>query len=255
MIQLGRAFGIPIRLQATWFVVVAIVTSSLAVAYFPRVLPQTSALAHWSWAVGAAALLFASLVIHELAHALVARRFGMRVRSITLHALGGVSEMIDEPAHPRAEFVIAIAGPVMSFALAGFAGVVRMAGGGSPAVDAMVDYLGTANLVIAVFNLAPAFPLDGGRMLRAALWAWRGQLPWATRVAAIVGRACGLALAAVGVTSALGRGSIVTGLWLIMLGIFIHEAARAGGAIVEVREYELGEGRSSPLQTSSTREV
>src|SRR5262249_4379177 len=130
MMVLGCAFGIPIRVDRSWFISFALVASSLALVYFPRALPAGPAVVHWAWGVGCALLLFVSLVGHERAHALTAQRYGIRVESITLHLLGGVSQMVEEPFTPRAELLIAAAGPVMSLALAGTAFGARAIAGG-----------------------------------------------------------------------------------------------------------------------------
>jgi len=241
MITLGRIRGIPVRAERGWFVVFAVVTSSLAVVYFPRAVPAAPTLAHWAWGVGAAMLLFVSLLAHELAHALAARSYGIRVESITLHLLGGVSQMVDEPPTPHAELLIAAVGPLTSFALAGAAVGARVIAPGQDWTRALLGYVGVANVVIGTFNLLPGFPLDGGRILRALLWEWRGSFGWATRMASATGRICGLTLAGLGVANALG-GEIVGGLWLVMLGIFVHQSAHAAGTLGEIRE------RLAPLQ-------
>ncbi|OLB99586.1 MAG: hypothetical protein AUH30_04675 [Candidatus Rokubacteria bacterium 13_1_40CM_68_15] len=236
MIALGRAFGIPVRVDRSWFVVFALVASTLAFVYFPRALPTAPAVAHWAWGVGAAVLLFASLLAHELAHALVAERSGIRVESITLYLLGGVSQMVEEPPTPRAELLIAAAGPLTSVGLAGLAFGGRAIAGGPDWARVLFGYVGAANLVIAIFNLLPGYPLDGGRILRALLWAWRGSLGWATRVASAVGRICGLTLAGFGVANAVVGGELIGGLWLIMVGIFVYQSAHAAGRLGEIRE-------------------
>jgi len=241
MIPLGRAFGIPVRADRGWFVVFALVASTLALSYFPRALPAAPAVAHWAWGVSAAVLLFASLVAHELAHALTARRYGIRVESITLHLFGGVSQMVEEPPTPRAELLIAVVGPWTSFALAGAALVTRGIVGGQDWTHALLGYVGGANLVIGVFNLLPGFPLDGGRMVRAILWEWRGGFDWATRMSTATGRVCGLAIAGSGVAYAVG-GEIVGGLWLVLLGIFVYQSAHTAGTLGEIRQ------RLAPLQ-------
>jgi Zn-dependent protease len=242
MITLGRAFGIPVRVDRSWFIVFALVACSLALVYFPRALPAAPAVALWAWGVGAAVLLFASLLAHELAHARTAHHYGIRVESITLHLLGGVSQMVEEPPTPRAELLIAAAGPVTSAALAGLAFGARALVGGPTSALVLFGYLGAANLVVAVFNLLPGYPLDGGRILRAALWAWRGSFGWATRVASTIGRITGLLLAGFGAANAVGAGEFVGGLWLVMVGIFVYQSARDAGRLGEIRE------RLAPLE-------
>jgi len=236
MMVLGRAFGIPIRVDRSWFISFALVASSLALVYFPRVLPAAPPVVHWAWGVGSALLLFVSLVAYEVAHALTAQRYGIRVESITLHLLGGVSQMVEEPSTPRAELLIAAAGPGMSFALAGMAFGARAIVGGPVSLLVLFGYVGAANLVIAVFNLLPGYPLDGGRLVRASLWASRGSFDWATRVASTIGRVTGLMLAGFGAANAAASGELISGLWLVMVGIFVHQSARAAGRLGETRE-------------------
>jgi len=242
MIILGRAFGIPVRVARSWFIVFALVACSLALVYFPRALPAAPAMAHWAWGVAAAVLLFASLLAHELAHALTAHHYGIRVESITLHLLGGVSQMVEEPPTPRAELLIAAAGPVTSIALAGLAFGSRALVDRPEWMVVVLGYLGAANVVVAVFNLLPGYPLDGGRILLATLWAWRGQFGWATRVASTIGRISGLTLAGFGAANVASTGEIVGGLWLVMIGIFVYQSARDAGRLGEIRE------RLAPLE-------
>ena len=247
MMVLGRAFGIPIRVDRSWFISFALVASSLALVYFPRALPAPPVV-HWAWGVGCALLLFVSLVAHELAHALTAQRYGIRVESITLRLLGGVSQMVEEPSTPRAELLTAAAGPVMSFALAGMAFGARAVAGGPVSLLVLFGYVGAANLVIAVFNLLPGYPLDGGRLVRANLWAWRGSFDWATRVASMIGRVTGLMLAGFGAANAAAGGELISGLWLVVVGIFVHQSARAAGRLAEIRE------RPAPVEVEQIEE-
>src|SRR5690606_1644322 len=174
-IRLGSLLGFEIRFDLTWLIIVGLIVWSLSVGYFPHAhadLPASSYF--WMGVVGAIGL-FASILLHELAHSVVGRRMGMRIQGITLFAFGGAAELTEEPETARAEFFMAIAGPVMSVVLAGLfylGGVVLTAAGGPPAIAAVLGYLVVINLVLAAFNLLPGFPLDGGRVLRAALWAW-----------------------------------------------------------------------------------
>ena len=160
--QLFRVRGIPVRIDFGWLLVVAFIAWTLASGYFPYVLPARSAAAYWVQGLVAALLLFASVLLHELAHALVAIRHGIPVGGITLHIFGGVSQLDSEPETPRAELLIAVVGPLASFAIAGAAhGVGRLLPAPSVA-DALAGYVGAVNLMVGVFNLVPAFPLDGG---------------------------------------------------------------------------------------------
>lgn len=232
--QLFRVRGIPVRIDVGWVLIVGFIAWNLASGYFPQVLPSLSTTAYWVQGLVAALLLFASVLLHELAHALVALRHGIPVGGITLHIFGGVSQLDSEPETPRAELLIAIVGPLMSFALAGLAHALGRVLGGAPWAEALAGYLAVVNLVVGVFNLVPAFPLDGGRVLRAALWAWNGRLDSATRVASRVGSALALLMIAVGLSRALS-GDVTAGLWFALIGLFLHQAARASYAMVRVR--------------------
>jgi Zn-dependent protease len=175
-----------------------------------------------------------SVVLHELAHAFVARAHGVSVGGITLHVLGGVSELNDEPASPRAEAVIAIAGPLASFVIAAFVFAAHEAAVPGTSTSAFLAYVALANLLLGAFNLVPAFPLDGGRLLRAALWAWDGRLDRATRRASRFSTLLAVALIALGAVRGLA-GDAISGLWLAMIGVFLHRAARSSGELATVR--------------------
>lgn len=232
--QLFRVRGIPVRIDFGWLLIVGFISWNLASGYFPHVLPSLSATAYWVQGLVAALLLFASVLLHELAHALVAVGHGVPVGGITLHIFGGVSQLDSEPETPRAEFLIAIVGPLTSFAIAGIAHGLGWLATGPPWADALAGYLAAVNLVVGVFNLLPAFPLDGGRVLRAALWAWTGRLDSATRVASRLGSALALLMVAVGLVRAF-TGDVTAGLWFALIGLFLHQAARASYALLRIR--------------------
>ena len=234
MLQVFRVAGIPVRIDVSWLLVFALISWSLAAGYFPRVVPDLSPGAAWVHGVVAAVLLFASVFLHELAHALVALRHGVRVASIRLHVFGGVSELESEPPTPRAELLIAAVGPLTSFALAAvFYGLGRAAGA-APWFGALTGYLTVVNLIVGLFNLVPGFPLDGGRVLRALLWWWSGQLGWATRWASRAGTAFAGVLMALGVFRTLG-GEVVGGLWFVLVGLFLYQAAQASYELARLR--------------------
>jgi Zn-dependent protease/CBS domain-containing protein len=225
-IELFRAFGFPINLDPSWFLVVLLMTFNLGRQYFPTAHPGLTAPVYWAMGAIGALGLFASVLIHELAHALVARRRGMRMRGITLFFFGGVAEMTDEPPDARSELQVAIAGPIASFllALAGFALLLLGTRFWPVAVSGVLGYLAAANGMLAVFNLIPAFPLDGGRVLRAALWHWKKSLRWATRVTSTLGSFFGLAMMGLGILSVLNQQW--GGLWFLLLGLFVRNAAQ-----------------------------
>jgi len=228
-LTLIEVFGIKIKVNISWVFIAVLLAWALAQGYFPTAYEGLSEATYWWMGVVAVFGLFFSILLHELAHSLVARAFGMEIKGITLWLLGGVAEMTDEPPHPRAEFLMAIAGPLMSVVLAliflSLANVIEQ-DTELAAMGAVVSYLGMLNLILAAFNLVPAYPLDGGRVARAALWAWSGDYYYATRVAARLGSLFGLVLIVFGVLSAIG-GAGLAGLWWVILGMFIRFAADA----------------------------
>jgi len=233
--QIFSVRGIPVRIDVGWLLVFGLISWSLASGYFPYVLPSQSPAAYWAQGLLAAALLFSSVLLHELAHALVAIGHGLPVSGITLHIFGGVSQLEAEPETPRAEILIAIVGPFTSFAIAGIAAILGRLLTGAPWADALMGYLAAVNLLVGFFNLLPAFPLDGGRILRAALWRWSGRLIWATRVASRIGSFLALLLVAAGIARAIA-GEAMGGLWLALIGLFLHQGARSSYEVARVRE-------------------
>lgn len=230
-IRLFKIAGIEIAADLSWFIVLALVTWSLANTFPTQEggAPGLSPPVYWAMGLIAALLLFASIVLHELGHALTAQRLGVPIRGITLFIFGGVAEMTDEPPTARAEFLVAIAGPIVSVVLGvGFLGVAAAAtaGGWPQPVVAVAMILGSINLVLVVFNMIPAFPLDGGRVLRSALWQWKGNLRWATKISSQIGSVLGLALIALGVFVAIGTGELISGMWFALIGFFVRNAAR-----------------------------
>ncbi|WP_147108297.1 site-2 protease family protein [Tateyamaria sp. syn59] len=220
-------FGFNIRIDPSWILIAALITWSLATYSFPAAVPGLSQWTYAGLAVVGAGLFFASLLGHELAHGLAAKRFGVQTRSITLFLFGGVAELAREPSKALHEFWIALAGPVMSLVLAAFFALLAALVGatvGEGAMVAVLHYLALVNVVLAVFNLLPAFPLDGGRILRAWLW-WRGgDMLSATETAANTGRILAYGLMGLGLLG-LFQGMIVGGFWQILIGLFILGAA------------------------------
>lgn len=229
-IKLFALFGFQVWIDASWLLVGALIAWTLAGAVFPAAVPALAVSTYWWMAIAATIGLLFSIVFHETAHSLVARRYGIEIRGITLFIFGGVAQMPAEPESARAEFLMALAGPVASlvlsaalFALAGVIGRLH----GPQTISEVVSYLGTLNMMLGMFNLVPAFPLDGGRMLRAALWGWRQDIGWATRIATGAGDAFGILLIALGVFAVL-RGEFVGGMWQFLIGMFLRAAASAG---------------------------
>lgn len=235
-LTLFRLFGFRVGVDASWLLLAVLIVWTLAVGYFPAAYPGLEPASYWAMGVAGLLGLAVSIVLHELAHALVARRFNMPIRGITLFVFGGVAEMEDEPTSAKGEFWMALAGPVMSVVLAVvFYLLVALIPGGVGVTEGKIElsapamvlaYLAGLNLLLAVFNIVPAFPLDGGRMLRAALWGWKGDILWATRIAARAGWAFGFFLMAAGL-AAFVTGSVVGGIWWFILGLFVQMAASA----------------------------
>ncbi len=224
---LMRLLGFEIRFDLTWLIIVALIVFSLSAGYFPAAyedLPTSTYI--WMGVLGASGL-FISIILHELAHSVVGRHMGMTFHGITLFAFGGAAELEEEPPTPRVEFWMTIAGPATSIVLAILfyvAGMLLVWMGTPAPIVAVISYLVVINVLLAAFNLLPAFPLDGGRILRAALWAWRGDVLWATRIATFVGGGLGLALVLLGIVSAF-YGNLIGGMWWFLIGLFIRAGA------------------------------
>lgn len=226
---LFRLLGFQVKADTSWLFLAALIIWSLAKGYFPEVMPGQQTATYWQMAVIGAAGLFGSLILHELSHSVVARRFGLPITGITLFLFGGVAEMKEEPKSAQVEFVMAVAGPLMSFFLAGvsFALAHLLASMGAAAtVVVVLGYLATINIILAVFNLVPAFPLDGGRMFRAFLWWRSGDFAASTRTASAVGQNFGLVLIGLGIFFIV-TGNVGTGIWQLVLGLFLRGAATA----------------------------
>lgn len=228
-VRLGRVAGIPVGVHWTVLAIMVLLTPGLATTVLPGAQAGLPSAVYWSVALGAAVLFLGSLLVHELAHALVALHYRMRVERVTLWLLGGVAELGGAPPTPRADLLVALAGPLTSLACAGvFAAVV--AGGaavGAPAVlIAGAVWLALINVMLAGFNLLPGAPLDGGRVLRAILWKMRGDRERADLAAANVGHALGVLIVLAGVAEVVFTGSW-NGLWLALVGWFLVAAANA----------------------------
>lgn len=237
-ITLFKVFGFAVRMDASWLVIAVLVAWSLAAGLFPEIHPGLSPAAYWTMGLVGALGLFASIVVHELCHSLVARRFGLPIKGITLFIFGGVAEMADEPPSPKAEFFIAVGGPAASVVIAGVCyGVHALAllAGWPTAVTGVLGWLGLINLVLVAFNMIPGYPMDGGRVLRSALWHWKKNIRWATKIASKVGVAFGMVLIGLGVVSFI-FGNIIGGLWWFLIGMFIRSAAMRSYEQLVVRQ-------------------
>ncbi len=235
---LGAIRGIPIRIHFTWLIIFGLLSWTLASGYFPQQYPDLPIAAYWIRGIIAALFLFGSVLVHELMHALMAQRLHVPIAGITLFALGGVSEMKQEPPKPSAEFLIAVVGPLASFALAGFFWIIWRAmhsGGSEASLTAIALYLVGLNLVVAVFNLLPAFPLDGGRILRAAIWGITKNLKKATYLATRIGQGFAYVLIIFGAFS-LFAGAGFQGVWMALIGFFLLQGAQASYTQVVLKE-------------------
>ena len=222
-IRIARVFGVPVYIHFSWLVIFGLITWSLATGYFPARYPDLPASSYWAKGLVASLLFFVSILLHEIGHAVVALRHGIGVRSITLFVFGGVAQMEKDPEDGWTEFKIAAVGPVVSLALAALFYLGTALPFLGNAGGAVARYLALINLTLALFNLIPAFPLDGGRLLRGLLWKPAGKLR-ATRIAAGAGTFFAFFLIVSGVFRLLG-GDGVTGFWYILIGWFLKEAA------------------------------
>jgi Zn-dependent protease len=240
-VRLGRVAGIPIGANWSLLLIFGLIVLSLGGAQLPHSAPGHSSAAYYLLAVGVAAVFYACLLAHELAHAVVARRHGIGVNGIVLWLLGGVSKLEGEPSEARTELEVAAAGPAMSLGLAlVFFALSRVTGIGHPAslAAAGLGWLGWVNGALAVFNLIPAFPLDGGRVLRALAWGHRGDKKYATELAARMGRAFGYGFIGLGIVGAFATSFGLSGVWLALIGWFLVTASRQE-AYSSVRAHEL----------------
>ncbi len=227
--KLFKLFGFEVKIDASWFILGVLIAWSLARGLFPNDYQGLPLSSYWAMGAAGAVGLFFSIVFHELCHSLVARKFGLKMSGITLFIFGGVSEMTEEPASPKAEFFMAVAGPASSVVLGlGCYGLRFLASGWGASVPmtGVLGYLGFINLILAGFNLLPAFPLDGGRVLRSILWGSKGSLNWATRIAAGIGEGFGVILIILG---ALGfiTGNLIGGVWTFLIGMFLRGASQS----------------------------
>ena len=241
--QIGKIFGISIRIDYSWFVIFALVIFLFGVDYFPKQYsnwsdeyPRWSPALYWLMGTITALLFFASVLIHELAHSLVSRARGVPVNNITLFILGGVSQLSDEPKSPGGEFWMALAGPATSIGIGAIAlGLYMATGRAQTPPAALFKLLARVNLVVAIFNLVPGFPLDGGRILRSIVWKITGNLRKATRAASIIGRTFAYLLIVLGVRILLS-GNLLNGIWFIFSGWFLEKAASSSYRQLAVRE-------------------
>jgi Zn-dependent protease len=242
-IDLFKLFGFEVRIDLSWVILAILIAWSLSAGLFPLRYEGLSSQTYWIMGIVGAIGLFFSIVVHELSHSLVARQFGIPIKGITLFLFGGVAEMKKEPPSPKAEFMMAIAGPLSSILLAAvfyMIAQITQNAGWSEAIYGVIKYLAWLNGILAVFNLVPAFPLDGGRILRAVLWGWKNDLRWATRIAAGIGSGFGLFLIFMGILQFFG-GNFISGMWWFFIGMFLRSAAKMSYSQLLVRKALQGE--------------
>ena len=227
-IRLFNLFGFQVKIDVSWFVLAALIIWSLAVGLFPYYYKDLASITYWWMALLGAIGLFVSIIAHEFMHSLVARNSGLPIRGITLFVFGGVAHMEQEPPSAKAEFWMAAAGPATSMVIGSIFYGLRVIGksGGwpTPAVG-IIAYLAFINWILAVFNLLPAFPLDGGRILRAILWSWKKNIRWSTRVASRIGSFFGILLIVYGILQFFS-GNFIGGVWVFLIGMFLQNASR-----------------------------
>ena len=226
---IGTIRGIKIEINISWLAAFLLISATLATGFFPARYPDWGQDIYWILGSSVAILMLLSIISHELSHSLVANRLGVGVKRITLFIFGGIADLEKEPDSPKKEFLVAIAGPMMSLVLVV---VFRAIGVGADylklpeyfSVDFL--YLSSINLVLAVFNMFPAFPLDGGRVLRAAIWHFTGNLHKATRIASTIGQWFGYFLMFIGLTN-MFYGNLINGLWILFIGYFVVQASQS----------------------------
>lgn len=246
--KLFRVLGIQISLNYTWFIVFGLIAWSLASGYFPYRYPELSRSAHWAMGFLGAVFLFLSVLIHEVTHSYIAKKEGIEVREITLFIFGGVSQLVKEPENPQKELKVAIGGPISSLILALIFWIfskVTLQTSNLRLFTGLLGYIAFINLSLAIFNLIPGFPLDGGRVLRAIYWKKTGSLKRATRIATDTGKWVGVGIILLGLFQIL-IGNSMGGFWFVIIGIFLRSAAEGGyqqvvmkGALEGVKVKEL----------------
>lgn len=271
-VHIGRPFGIDVRLDFSLIIIFLLITTTLALGTFPSWHPDWSPLTTWTVAIVAAVAFLGSVLAHELSHAIVGRALGVKVQGITLFLFGGIASMGEESRSPRSELLMTIVGPLTSLVI-GFVGTwAGVALAGRPElmrsdpqafvqslgpVASVLVWLGPINVLLAVFNMIPGFPLDGGRVLRSAIWWATDDIEKATRWASRIGQGVGLLFIATGVFMALGGavpllgGGFINGLWLALIGWFLTSAAKASYAQLVRREVLSG----TPVRRVMRRQV
>jgi Zn-dependent protease len=251
-LKLGQIWGIPIGVHTSWFIIFGLLTWSLSTGYFPNAYPGLTVISHLVLGLITTILFFASVLAHELGHAMFALRNQIPVRGITLFIFGGIAQIAQEPRSPGAEFRIAIAGPLVSFLLSGIFGIAYLLDQQIPLLAAPSEYLMRINFFLAAFNLIPGFPLDGGRVLRALIWWRSGNFHKANRIAAFSGQLVAFGFIGWGIITIIG-GNFLNGLWLAFIGWFLQNAAASSYSQTNMREALAGIRVSQIMSTDCPR--
>jgi Zn-dependent protease/CBS domain-containing protein len=261
-ISLFSLFGFKVSLDISWLVLAVLIVWSLAEGLFPEYYPGLKTAVYLWMGIAGAIGLFASIIFHEFCHSIIARYYGLQMKGITLFIFGGVAEMEDEPQSPKVEFLMAIVGPLSSFLLSGIFYVLGTSAknvGWPIPISGVLLYLAGLNSILAVFNLIPAFPLDGGRVLRSILWGIKHNLRWATHVASSLGSAFGIILMILGVISFIS-GNVIGGIWSFLIGTFVRGASQMSYKQMVIRKALAGESiqrfmKSEPVTVPPSLEI
>ena len=249
--ELFKLLGFSVSVDVSWGIILFLVVWSLAKGAFPAYYPNLSMQTYWIMGVFGALGLFLSIIIHEFSHSLVARKYGMDIKGITLFVFGGVAEMKDEPETPKIEFLMAIAGPIASLLLSLLFGALYQAAAAVELpvpVVAILGYLGAINLLLAIFNMIPAFPTDGGRVLRSVLWWIKGDIRWATRTASRISVIFAMFIIFIGFMHLI-RGNVIGGVWWILIGSFLFSAANSSYQSLLIKQSFAGKSVKEYMNT------
>ena len=227
-VRLLNLLGFEVNIDFSWIIIAILVAWSLSTGFFPSEYKDLSTQTYWIMGIVAALGLFVSIIVHEFSHSIVARTQGMQMKGITLFIFGGVAEMGEEPPNAKAEFLMSIVGPLSSIAIGlVFYGIYAagMRSGWPAPVNGVLKYVAIINGILAAFNLVPAFPLDGGRVLRSLLWQLKGNLEWATRISSQIGSLFAMFLIGFGLFR-MFYGNLFGGMWMVLIGLFLQNAAK-----------------------------